>query len=121
MADYIKREELENFAMDQIGGCVDLMQIHNFHAADVVEREAVCPHFIRNVHDRGDDSLCGKYRCEVERKKGKWRGWTWMKCVDYENKKYTMVRGYTCSECQRGTAVATKFCPNCGTEMESDE
>ena len=33
---------------------------------DVVEREAVCPHYIRNVHDRGDDSLCGKYRCEVE-------------------------------------------------------
>ena len=24
-----------------------------------------CPHYIRNVHDRGDDSLCDKYKCEV--------------------------------------------------------
>lgn len=43
-------------------------------AADVVERSAVCPHYICNVHDRGDDSLCGKYHCEVkavERKTGR--------------------------------------------------
>ena len=25
-----------------------------------------CPHYIRNVHDRGDDSLCDKYVCEVK-------------------------------------------------------
>ena len=24
-----------------------------------------CPHYIRNVHDRGDDSLCDKWMCEV--------------------------------------------------------
>lgn len=24
-----------------------------------------CPHYIRNVHDRGDDSLCDKFKCEV--------------------------------------------------------
>jgi hypothetical protein len=29
------------------------------------ERANNCPHFIRNVHDRGDDSLCDKYKCEV--------------------------------------------------------
>lgn len=25
-----------------------------------------CPHYIRNVHDRGDDSMCKKYLCEVK-------------------------------------------------------
>lgn len=34
MAEYIEREALELFAMDQVGGCVDLMQIHRFPAAD---------------------------------------------------------------------------------------
>lgn len=28
-------------------------------------KSTVCPHYKRNVHDRGDDSLCEKYRCEV--------------------------------------------------------
>lgn len=27
--------------------------------------DAKCPHYIRNVHDRGDDSLCNKFECEV--------------------------------------------------------
>lgn len=25
-----------------------------------------CPYYIRNVHDRGDDSLCTKWECEVK-------------------------------------------------------
>jgi hypothetical protein len=36
-------------------------------AADAIEllEKSICPHYIRNVHDRGDDSLCRKSRCEV--------------------------------------------------------
>ena len=37
-------------------------------AADAIEelQAAKCPHYIRNVHDRGDDSLCDKFVCEVK-------------------------------------------------------
>lgn len=37
------------------------------YAADAIEQlqKSICPHYIRNVHDRGDDSLCDKYKCEV--------------------------------------------------------
>lgn len=29
------------------------------------ENKRNCPHFIRNVHDRGDDSICTNFSCEV--------------------------------------------------------
>lgn len=29
------------------------------------ETKRNCPHYIRNVHDRGDDSLCTNFSCEV--------------------------------------------------------
>lgn len=37
-------------------------------AADAIEelQAAKCPHYIRNVHDCGDDSLCRKWTCEVK-------------------------------------------------------
>lgn len=36
-------------------------------AADAIEQlqRHYCRHAIHNEHDRGDDSLCGKYKCEV--------------------------------------------------------
>ena len=42
----------------------DLMK----QAADAIEKlqRSKCPHYIRNVHDRGDDSLCRKWKCEVK-------------------------------------------------------
>ena len=30
------------------------------------EHAKQCPHYIRNIHDRGDDSLCDKWVCEVK-------------------------------------------------------
>ena len=36
MAEYIERETLEQFAMNCVGGMVDMMQIHSFPAADVL-------------------------------------------------------------------------------------
>ena len=37
-------------------------------AADAIEelQAAKCPHYIRNIHDRGDDSMCRKWTCEVK-------------------------------------------------------
>lgn len=45
-------------------GCVETLMNR---AADAIEelQAAKCPHYIRNVHDRGDDSLCNKFECEV--------------------------------------------------------
>lgn len=42
----------------------DLMK----QAAETIERLSaeMCPHYIRNIHDRGDDSLCKKAGCEVK-------------------------------------------------------
>ena len=39
MGELIDRAELERFAMDQVGGCVDLMQIHSFQAARTEKTE----------------------------------------------------------------------------------
>lgn len=36
------------------------------HDARIEEIKRHCPHYIRNVHDRGDDSLCRKFGCEVK-------------------------------------------------------
>jgi len=37
-------------------------------AADAIEelQSSKCPHYIHNEHDRGDDSLCDKWVCEVK-------------------------------------------------------
>ena len=42
-------------------------KLHN-EAADAIEelQRSKCPHYIRNVHDRGGDSLCDKWMCEVK-------------------------------------------------------
>lgn len=80
-----------------------------------------CPHYIRNVHDRGDDSLCEKYHCEVkavERRKGKW--------TLFEND--IEQNAYECSACKdvfvllEGTPQDNlyNFCPNCGADMRGD-
>lgn len=39
MSEYIDKNKLENFAMNCVGGEVSLRQIHDFPAADVVERK----------------------------------------------------------------------------------
>lgn len=78
-----------------------------YETADVAPR---CPHYIRNTHDRGDDSLCEKWGCEVKEvqpvRHGRWinHGWSTV-----------------CSECGEDYAFAKRnFCPNCGAHMEVD-
>lgn len=39
MSVYIDRDRLENFAMNCVGGMVNMKQIHDFPAADVVKRK----------------------------------------------------------------------------------
>ena len=39
MSVYIDRDQLEDFAMNCVGGMVNMKQIHDFPAADVVERK----------------------------------------------------------------------------------
>lgn len=43
----------------------DTISVLLLEAANAIE-EKQCPHYIRNVHDRGDDSLCDKWVCEVK-------------------------------------------------------
>ena len=60
---------LDIFQKDKLTLLVFLTEIgYEFKKiADAIEelQWSKCPHYIRNVHDRGDDSLCDKWACEV--------------------------------------------------------
>lgn len=78
---------------------------------DVVGRDAVCPHYIKNVHDRGDDSLCGEFVCEVKEllpRSGRW-------IHDGDR--------IVCSECgaQFHWSRKTNYCPECGSHNRGDD
>lgn len=85
------------------------------HAADVAPR---CPHYIRNVHDRGDDSLCEKWGCEVKEvapvRHGLWIKkhddvqW-WKECSECGLRSFTTPPGLT----------NFRYCPWCGTRMDN--
>ena len=64
MAEYIDKNKLENYAMNCVGGCVDIMQIHNFPVvyripdghgrlidADVLRAEFKEPHDWSNINE----------------------------------------------------------------------
>ena len=66
MTDYAElTKELREYSVDwherpPLSALLDI-------AADAIEEllSAQCPHYTRNEHDRGDDSLCDKYVCEI--------------------------------------------------------
>ena len=68
-----------------------------------------CPFYIKNIHDRGDDSLCRLFHREV-------------KCLAVETRQVGRWIDDNCSVC--GFYVyhgdARNFCPNCGAKMEAD-
>lgn len=125
MAEYIEREAAIAVIYGQhVGGkeaCenarpntygADLREIvadiEDVPAADVAPR---CPHYIRNVHDRGDDSLCDKWGCEVEDvapvRHGRW--------IESENGPLQK-----CSVCGATGWDGFYYCTNCGAKMDAE-
>lgn len=100
MAEYIKRDDAIKAIEWTWAGKAAFEALKNLPAADVEERSSVCPHYIRNVHDRGDDSLCEKYVCEVKVTKPKWIPVT-EKLPEKEKRTYWICTdtGYQC-ECR---------------------
>ena len=49
---------------------------------------------------------------------GHWIGWSGEKMVDYYNETYKKIHGYRCSNCNRNTAVKSKYCSCCGALMD---
>lgn len=87
----------------EIEPCIVVMAIED---APTVE---VCPHYIRNIHDRGDDSLCGLFHREV-------------KCLAVETRQVGRWIDDNCSVCGQYVhhGDARNYCPNCGARMECD-
>ena len=84
----------------------DVERLLSIPAADVAPR---CPHFIRNIHDRGDDSLCEKWGCEIKEvqpvRHGRWND------------------DGSCSLCGHcdwdfADGLYFRYCPNCGAKMD---
>lgn len=57
-------------------------------------------------------------------KHGKWNGWHGDKLVGIDDNGDDMYRHYhynTCSECGRGNAIKSAYCPNCGAKMDLED
>ncbi len=65
MSDLIERSAALRVIFDSVGRpATEIYQkVRELPAAET------CPHYIRNVHDRGDDSFCRKYVCEIGEEK----------------------------------------------------
>lgn len=90
MSDYIKRED----ALGCVLGVFDRQMIKELPATDVVP---------------------------VVR--GKWNGWHGDKLVGIDDNGDDMYRHYhynTCSECGRGNAIKSAYCPHCGAKMGAE-
>ena len=90
MAEYIKRED----ALGCVLGVFDRQRIKELPAADVEEV-----------------------------KHGKWNGWHGDKLVGIDDNGDDMYRHYhynTCSECGRGNAIKSAYCPHCGAKMGAE-
>lgn len=84
MAKYIEREQaigalIKGFAFHGYAGNTAVNIIKGIPSVDV------CPYYIYNKHDRGDDSFCRKFNCEVSAdvKPVIWRGCRGMDGIKY--------------------------------------
>lgn len=84
MAEYIEREQaigalIKGFAFHGYAGNTAVNIIKGIPSVDV------CPYYIYNKHDRGDDSFCRKFNCEVSAdvKPVIWRGCRGMDGIKY--------------------------------------
>lgn len=55
----------------------------------------------------------------AEVRRGKWRGWHGDKMIGVDE--YRHYHYNTCSECGKGNAVKSNYCPNCGARMDKEE
>ena len=86
-----------------------------------LERKAdVCPYYLPNKHDKGNDSLCRKFNIAVNSKadvrpvvRGKW---IWLEPPDDES-----VGWWICSACNQEHWCESDFCPNCGADMREEQ
>ena len=115
MAEYISRELVMDALLHEQYGSLCEDAISSIPSADVAPR---CPHYIRNVHDRGDDSLCQKWECEVKDVAPVRHG-TWIKMDMHKG-----MEQHRCSVCNQECYVPTcmgeplyVYCPNCGALM----
>lgn len=116
MAEYIERESVCYRLAKQatIDGQPRAIKraakiVADFPAADV------CPYYVGNKHDRGDDSLCRKAECEVKAVRPIKRGkWVKAEVQPYFRKHYNVE---VCSVCQYRKSGKWNYCPNCGADM----
>ena len=68
-----------------------------------------CPFYVRNKHDRGDDSLCRLFHSEI-------------KYLAIETRQVGEWINDNCSVCGQYVyhGDARNYCPNCGAKMEVD-
>ena len=129
MSDYINREDAlsacKALKEEYIGDKKTMQQVNDF-VLGILLAEAfikariedipaadVCPYYISNKHDRGDDSLCIKAGCEVKDVRPVVRG-KWVSPFGI---------GTVCNQCGYDIEVHVfepNFCPNCGAEMEAE-
>lgn len=131
MNDYIDRGAFERRCMfdPDIQDMQDVIYaLRDYPAADVIPRSEACPYYVHNEHNRGNDSLCKKARCEVQDVRPVVRG-EWIKPTGMMPPEHH--GHYECSVCGfwamrdwvrpwKGV-VLTAFCPNCGADMRGKE
>ena len=78
----------------------------------------MCPHYIRNIHDRGDDSLCKKAGCEVKDVQPVVYGHWVKKPLEETIGNGVPIYAMFCSVCGWMGNEIDNFCSNCGARME---
>lgn len=136
MAEYIDKNKLENFAMNCVGGEVSLRQIHDFPAADVVERDEGIRIGAELAAMHGSDATSQDleraywtgYEEAMKKRdvrpvvRGRWVGYP--ECLKYMNA-YSDDH-IVCSACEECFSILDNdcerfnFCPNCGAYMRGD-
>lgn len=102
MAEYIKRESIQK-------------------ALKNVTDDPSCPLFLAAMIEQYIDQEPAADVVEV--KHGKWNGWHGDKLVGIDDNGDDMYRHYhynTCSECGRGNAIKSAYCPHCGAKMGAE-
>lgn len=105
MSEYIERKAL----VHHLENCIDEVNNTNGYTEDF----KTCLRLVKN-QPAAD---------VAEMKHGKWNGWHGDKLVGIDDNGDDMYRHYhynTCSECGRGNAIKSAYCPHCGAKMGAE-